>query len=131
MKISSYGRALRTLRAQAGFSQVSLAEVTETGGSHICNIENGFRTGSESLLRSFAGALEADILELIPSWLYSCRSAVFSLPHSKDFHRGGTDKQRVIFCAYLLRNWYRLSQKDLQALIAVIKGVHEKWQKQI
>lgn len=127
MDITSYGSILKRYRKKVGIFQEDLADVAHTSGSHVCNIEKGHRNGNLLLLREFARVFGVDIIRLIPSWLYSRRKLTLYFHPGKRFHQGGIEKQKVIFGAYLLRNWDRLTQRDLAALIATIKGIHNKW----
>lgn len=62
-----FGRRLRKLRADRGWSQAYLAELSGVGRSHISELENGRREAGLRVLEMLAGSFELTTSELLKS----------------------------------------------------------------
>ncbi len=60
-----FGRKLRQLREEKGWSQEYLAEVSGIGRSHISQLENGRREAGLRMLETLAGVFQRTAAELL------------------------------------------------------------------
>ena len=60
-----FGRRLRELREERGWSQDYLAEVSGIGRTHISQLENGRREAGLRMLETFAGVFELTAGDLL------------------------------------------------------------------
>lgn len=62
--------ALRAIRIERGYTQVTLGELADVDPSHICRIEAGIRTHpSPRVTKALADALRVDIRDLLAAEL--------------------------------------------------------------